>query len=307
MASQSTQVATLKAKEASIASKSLTQLALSRLRTDYLTVGALLILAILGILAFLAPVITGALNVTYYETDTTLQFAEIGTPGHFFGTDELGRDHLARLLYGGRISLGVALISAIFSLLIGVTLGLLAGYYNGGVFKWVDDFLMWFITTWNSIPALYLLILIAAILRPTPTSLVIVLSITSWTFTMRLVRGQAITLRENEYVLAARAVGASGFRIMFVHILPNVISLLVVDLAQNIGFLILTESTLSFLGLGIREPFPSWGNMLSNAQSYFRLGAHLVFAPGILIVITVLCLYLIGDGLRDAFDPESEK
>jgi len=121
---------------------------------------------------------------------------------------------------------------------------------------------------------------------------------------MRLVRGQTLSLRETEYIVAARAMGAGAPRIMFSHILPNIYSVIMVDLASNIGFLILTESSLSFLGLGIREPTPSWGNMLSKAQSFFRAGPHLVIFPGALIVITVLCLYLIGDGLRDAFDPK---
>ena len=290
-----------------ISGKSLSRLALERICRDRLTLIAISILLVLAALALAAPLISSFLNVSYFKTNVDLQFAPIGTNNHFLGTDDLGRDHLARLLYGGRISLGVALAAALCSVIIGVSLGLIAGFYSGTKLAWVDDLLMWFVTTWNSIPSLYLLILIAAIMKPNPFSLIIILSITSWTFTMRLVRGQTISLRENEYILAAKALGGSSAGIMFRQILPNTISLLVIDLAQNIGYLILAESTLSFLGLGIREPFPSWGNMLSNAQSYFRLGPHLVFAPGILIVLTVLCLYIIGDGLRDAFDPELHK
>lgn len=278
-----------------------------RLRRNYLTIAAITILLLLAALSLAAPLITSALQVSYFKTNIELQFAPVGTNNHLLGTDDLGRDHLARLLYGGRISLGVAVVAALFSIIIGVSLGLISGFYSGTRLAWVDDLLMWFVTTWNSIPSLYLLILIAAVMKPNPLSLIVILSITSWTFTMRLVRGQTIALRENDYVLAAKALGSSSTRTMFRQILPNTVSLLVIDLTQNIGFLILAESTLSFLGLGIQEPFPSWGNMLSNAQSYFRLGPHLVFAPGILILLTVLCLYIIGDSLRDTFDPEVYK
>lgn len=289
---------------------SLTQLALRRLRRDYLTIGALVVLLILGLLSYLAPLISEyILNVDYRTTcsSTVDRFLPLGSEGHLLGTDDLCRDHLSRLLYGGRVSLSVALASAALSLIVGCTLGLVAGYNQGGRYKIIDDVLMWFISTLNSVPSLYLLILIAAMLDPTVFTLIIILSIFSWTFTMRLVRGQTLALRETEYVVAARALGAGPIRIMFLHILPNVFSVLVIDLATNIGYLILSESALSFLNLGVREPTPSWGNMLSNSQSFFHYGPHLVVFPGVLIVITVLCTYLIGDGLRDAFDPQASK
>ena len=287
---------------------SLTQLALRRLRRDYLTLVALAILITFGILAASASFISNEiLHVDYRATSTVRAelFMPVGTRGHLLGTDDLGRDHLARILYGGRVSLSVATASALLSLTIGATLGLIAGYNQGGRFKFIDDGLMWFITTLNSIPGLYLLILIASVMRPTLTSLILVLCIFSWTFTMRLVRGQTLAIRETDYIMAARAMGAGPFRIMFVHILPNVISVLVIDTATNIGYLILLESALSFLQLGVREPTPSWGNMLVKSQSFFRTGPHLVIIPGLLIVITVLCTYLIGDGIRDAFDPQA--
>jgi peptide/nickel transport system permease protein len=132
---------------------------------------------------------------------------------------------------------------------------------------------------------------------------VIVLGLLGWTFTTRLVRGETLSLREREFIVSARAIGAPDRHIMLVHIIPNVISVTVVNLAITIGDLILLESALSFLGVGIQPPTPTWGNMLSNSQSFFKNGAHLVIFPGLLIVITVLCLYIIGDGLRDAFDP----
>lgn len=289
-------------------SLSLTALALRRLRRDRLTVIAIIILILMTVIAFAGPLIAEPLLGTNYRTtDTKAQFLQPGSPGHPLGTDDLGRDHFIRLLYGGQVSLSVAALSGAISLVLGVSLGLFAGYYQGTRLGFVDDLLLWFITTLNSVPSLYLLVLIAAILNPTVFVLVLILSLFSWTFTMRLVRAQTLTLRETEYVIAARAMGAGPFRIMFGHILPNLFSIIVVDLASNVGSLILAESALSFLNLGVREPTPSWGNMLSNAQSFFRLGTHLVIFPGLLIVITVLCLYLIGDGLRDAFDPQATK
>lgn len=289
-------------------SLSLTAQALRRLRRDRLTLIAITLLLLMTITAFVGPLIAEPLLGTNYRTtDTKAQFLQPGSPGHPLGTDDLGRDHFIRLLYGGQVSLSVAVMSGVISLVLGVSLGLFAGYYQGTRLGFVDDLLLWFITTLNSIPSLYLLVLIAAILNPTVFVLILILSLFSWTFTMRLVRAQTLTLRETEYVIAARAMGAGPVRIMFGHILPNLFSVIVVDLASNVGSLILAESALSFLNLGVRQPTPSWGNMLSNAQSFFRLGVHLVIFPGLLIVVTVLCLYLIGDGLRDAFDPQATK
>ncbi|MCA9885968.1 MAG: ABC transporter permease, partial [Anaerolineae bacterium] len=155
----------------------------------------------------------------------------------------------------------------------------------------------------DSIPSLYLLILFAAIFSPSAETLILVIALISWTGSMRLIRGQTLTLREQEYVVAARALGASPWRIMFVHILPNLISVTVISMTLSIAGLILTESALSYLGLGVQPPQATWGNMLSKSQQFFRQGPHLVIFPGMMIFITVLCAYVVGDGLRDAFDP----
>jgi peptide/nickel transport system permease protein len=288
-------------------SNSLTRLALRRLSRDYLTLIAIGVILLLALLSILAPVISDMLNVSYSQTDPINKFLPINSPGHILGTDNVGRDLLSRLLYAGQVSLTIAFSAAIFSTTIGVAIGLLAGYYHGGPFGFIDDIIMWFITTLNSIPTLMLLILIAAVLTPTVITLILVLTIISWTGTMRLVRGETLANREREYIISAKASGASPLRIMFIHILPNVFSVLITALAIEIGTLILVESALSFLGLGVRPPTPSWGNMLTGAQSYFRQGAHLSIFPGLMIVLTVLSLYLIGDGLRDAFDPHSTK
>jgi len=288
-------------------SQSLLQTALRRLRKDYLTLLALGTLALLTLLAIFAPQIEDLYDVSYTRPNAQAQLMPPGVGGHPLGTDNLGRDILARLLYGGRVSLFIGIAAAFFSTLVGVTLGLISGYYQGGPLTFIDDAIMWFITTLNSIPTLLLLILLTSVLRPDIGTLIAVLTIVTWTGTMRLIRGEAMVAREQEYIVSARAMGAGALRIMFVHILPNTVSVLVTSLAIQVGSIILIESALSFLGLGVRPPEPSWGNMLTQAQAYFRQAPHMSIFPGLMIVITVLSLYLIGDGLRDAFDPRSRK
>ena len=285
-------------------SESLWATAARRLRKDKLTLIAMTVILLLGLLAILAPVISqNILGVDPNRTDVANKFLSIGAPGHILGTDDLGRDHLARLLYAGQISLGIGFGAAILTMTIGLSIGVLTGYY-GGI---VDDIVNWVITTLDSIPALFLLLIISAVLSPSPEALVIVLASIGWTGITRLVRGETIAMRGREFIVSARSIGASDLRIMFVHILPNLFSIATVTLAINVGNLILVESSLSFLGLGVKPPTPTWGNMLTNAQTFFTKGPHLVIMPGLLIVITVLCLYVIGDGVRDAFDPQMKR
>jgi peptide/nickel transport system permease protein len=293
--------------EEKMVGESLMTLALRRLRRDYLTLFAASILIALIILALLAPVISGMMDVSYRRVNLDITFEKIGAQGHILGTDDVGRDHLSRLLYGARVSLGIAVSGAVLSLAIGSTLGVIAGFYQGGSFGFVDDLLMWGIITLNSIPGFFLLLIISAMLNPTVFSLILILAFLSWTGTMRFVRGETLSQRSREYIVAAQAIGANPLRIMYLHIMPNIFSVIIINLASDIGGLILVESALSYLNLGVRPPTPSWGNMLTNAQTFFTKGVHLVIFPGMLIVITVLCLFLIGDGLRDAFDPQASK
>lgn len=299
-----TSIAQLRAEAAATAhfSESLLQRALRRLWKDKLTVVAIAIMTIMALLALFAPVITTQiLHVDPETTNPVDRLLPPFAPGHFLGTDDLGRDYFARLLFGGRISLMIGFSGALITLAIGLTLGMMAGYFGGAV----DDIMNWVITTLDSIPTLYLLILISTVLRPSPEALILVLALTGWTGGTRLMRGQTLAIRDLEYILSAKAVGASPWRIMFVHIFPNLLSVTMISLAGGIGGLILAESTLSFLKLGVQPPTPTWGNMLSNAQQFFTRGPHLSIITGLLIFVTVLCLYVIGDGLRDAFDPRT--
>ena len=299
-ASGSFEVAKLAESSEHYKSESLYRKAIRRLLNDYLTMAMIAILLLLAIFSLSAPLIESALNVSYTRTNPTNAFQPIGAEGHVLGTDDLGRDHLARMARAGQITLGIAVTASTLSMTIGVSLGVITGYF-GGV---VDDLVMWLITTLNSIPTLFLLIIIAAVFSPGPFTLIMVLGFLGWTGITRLVRGETLSLREREYVIGAQSMGANAFYIMFVHILPNLISIVVITMAIDIGSLMLTEAALSFLGLGVQPPIPTWGNMLSNAQTFFQKGPHLVVFPGLFITLTVLCLYVIGDGIRDAFDPK---
>ncbi len=304
MAQASTTNDVVRFEDKNFVSKSTWRRGFENLMRDKLTLFAMAVVGVLALLSLFAPFISNnILGIDYREQNLSNNYAPAFSEGHILGTDDLGRDQLTRLLYGGQVSLGIASIGAALSLTIGIIVGVLAGYY-GGI---VDDFIIWAITTLNSIPALFLLLIVAALLSPGPLTLVLVFGFITWTGTARLVRGETYSLKERDYVIAAKSMGASDLRVMFVHIVPNVFSLLVISLMGAIGVLILTESALSFLGLGIKPPDTSWGSMLSKSLVYIQKGPHLIFAPGILISVTVLCLYIIGDGLRDAFDPKLVK
>ncbi len=281
--------------------QSLFRRAMRHLSRDYPTQIAAVVLVIIILMSLFAPQISRALNVNPESTNPSIRLLPPGSEGHVLGTDNLGRDYLARLLYGGGVSLRIGFLGAALTLLIGVVFGLVAGYFGGAL----DDGMNWLITTLNSIPGLYLLILISSLFRPGEEALIIVIALTSWTGTTRLIRGLALASRHLDYIVGARAIGATNWRIIFVHILPNTLPYILLGLSAGIGGLIITESTLSFLNLGIQPPKATWGNMLSNAQQFFRTGPHMAIISGVMIFVTVLCLYTIGDGLRDAFDPRT--
>ena len=273
-----------------------------RLRRDTLTMVAIAILAVLIVASIAAPLLAQYVFQFRFEQQDLLRgygTPTLDPPAYLLGSDELGRSQIVRLLYGGQVSLFVGFVGAFVNLTIGVVVGLIAGYKRGRV----DDVITWFITTLNSIPLLFLLLIISAVFSPSPLTLTLTIGLLFWTGISLFVRGQTFSLREREFVVAARTIGASTARIMFRHILPNVLPLIFVLAAIDVGGIILAESALSYLGLGINPPTPSWGNMLSNAATYFVRAWWLVVSPGVMIFLTVLCLYLIGDGLRDALDP----
>ncbi len=234
--------------------------------------------------------------------DANLMNAELPPSWEFpFGTDAQGRDIYSRIVYGARISLTVGFVSQICNSLIGVTLGLTAGYWGG----WWDDLVSGLTNLMLAIPSLVFALAIMAILGPGLLSLVIALGLTSWSYSCRIARAQVLSLKSQGYIQAARILGYGDLRIMFTQVLPNILGPLIVIATLGIGGAILAEAALSFLGLGIRPPFPSWGSMLSEARDQIRAAPWLSVFPGLAIFFTVLGLNLLGDGLRDILDPQS--
>ena len=279
---------------------------LGRLRRDRLSLLAACLLLLLVTLAAAADLLAAYLfNVGPTEQDLLRAYArpDLSTPALWLGADELGRSQISRLVYAGRVSLAVGFGAALVNLALGLTLGLLAGYFRGPV----DDAVQWLVMTVRSMPSLFLLLTVSVLFTPGTWTLVLLLGLLSWQGTALFVRGQVLALREREFVLAARATGASHARILARHLLPNVLPFAATLAAMDVGAAILTESALSFLGLGVVPPTPSWGNMLTNAASSLARGPWLVWGPGALIFLTVLALYLVGDGLRDALDPRLQR
>jgi peptide/nickel transport system permease protein len=257
---------------------------------------AILVLAFVLGAGLLSKYITG---YDYSRGDLANQFRAPFSHGHVLGTDANGRDVLTRLAYGGRVSMMVAGLASVTILAIGSTVGATAGYFGG----FIDSLLMRLVDVLLTIPGLSLLILVAALYHPGPVGLALLIAAIGWTGVARLVRGEVLTLRHRDFVDAARVVGASNSRIIFWHIMPNIVPIIVVWITLAIPTFILVEASLSFLGLGVQIPTPSWGNMLQGARSYYTRSWPNVFIPGFMIYITVLAISLVGKGLRDALDP----
>jgi len=261
-----------------------------------------------------APWIQTQLGVNAFGVDLFNRFAPAGG-GSLLGADEVGRDLFARLLYGGRISLAVGLTAAIFAALIGAAVGLAAGFYGGRL----DGLLMRTTDGVIALPILPLLIVLASVdltklgLDPATATgasaglarIVVIIALVGWPTVARLVRAETLSLKTRAYVTAARALGATPRAIMLRHILPNTLPVVVVATTLSIGNIILLESVLSFLGLGVQPPTPSWGNMLTNAQELVWSHPHLAIWPGLMIFGTVIAFNFVGDGLQDAIDPKS--
>jgi len=276
--------------------------ALWRVRHDPTTIAAMVTLGVLVLVAVSADLLADQVfHVGYQQQDLFNQYRKpsLDEPAWWFGSDQLGRSVFVRLLYGGRVSMFIGTAGAAVAVLIGLSVGLTAGYFRG----WWDDVVVWLVSTIDGVPRLFLLLTIGFYFRLGPVELTLFLGGLTWLGVANITRGQTFSLREREFVVAARSIGASPVRVMLRHIAPNVLPLIVVVAMIDVAMIILTESALSYLGFGVQPPVPSWGNMLSGASQHLSRGPWLVYAPGVAITLTVLCLYVIGDGLRDALDP----
>jgi peptide/nickel transport system permease protein len=271
--------------------------AVRRFRKHRLAQFGLVMLAILALGALFAQQIT---PYSFDGQDTAL----LGQPTspnfkHFMGTDQLGRDNFTRILYGARVSLAVGLSSALIATFLGTLIGALAGFFG----TWVDSVLMRFTDVVLSIPLLPLVIALSGFLRPSLPMLVLIIGGLGWMGTARLVRSQFLALRNTDYVEASKALGGSNARIMFRHILPNALGPIVVSTTLAVGGAIMLESSLSFFGLGVQPPTPTWGNLLTGSSDFLETAPWLAAFPGLFILLTVLSVNFLGDGLRDALDP----
>jgi peptide/nickel transport system permease protein len=271
-------------------------MAFERFRAHRPAVAGVLVLGALALLSAAASIVS-----PYDPTKVTLGLIyEPPSLAHPFGTDSLGRDLATRILYGGRVSLSVGLLAISVAVSLGTLVGAVAGFYG----RWIDSVLMRFVDMMYSFPRLFLLILFGVFFRGmTLTVIVVVLGLLSWMTTSRLVRASFLSLKQREFVEAARCVGARDLRIIFRHILPNSLAPIIVAATLGVAAAIIAESTLSFLGLGIQPPTPSWGNMLKDAPSEMDKAPWMAIFPGLSIFLAVVSINFIGDGLRDALDP----
>jgi len=230
--------------------------------------------------------------------DLRARFAPPFTGWHLLGSDPLGRDNLARLLMAGRISLLVGFFSMLLSIAFGAVIGIIAGYYGGRI----GSVLMRIVDAFLSFPSVFLLLTLAAFLKPSPLMITVIIAVTSWMEVARIVETEVRSLREREFILAAKMLGLSGRWIMFRELLPNVVGPIIVAATLTVARAILLEAYISFLGYGIQPPLPSWGNMLNSAQQYLVRAPWLALAPGLAITLAVTCFNCIGEGLRDALD-----
>jgi peptide/nickel transport system permease protein len=284
------------------------QLTWRRLRSDRVAVASGIVILVMVALAIAAPLfasLTGH-GATQVFPNTGISGNGIPTgPGHtfWFGADEQGRDLFVRILYGARISLFVGIVTTAMATAAGVAIGLAAGYFGG----WVDALLARFIDTVLAFPYVVLALALAVVLGPSLPVVIGVITFFSWAAIARIVRGQTLSIKEKEYIESARAVGAGPLRIMTIDILPNLLAPVLVLATLSIPSAIIFEATLSYLGLGVQPPTPSWGNMLAGAQNYYTVAWWYLVFPAVALLITTLAFNLLGDGIRDAMDPRTER
>ena len=279
--------------------KSLKNMRWLKFKRSKLALIGLFLITLQILIAIFAPIIA---PYNPYRQDLLKRTLPVGSEGHILGTDDFGRDILSRIIYGSRISLTVGFSSVFIGLIIGVSLGLIAGFYPK-----IDMFIMRLIDIMLSFPGVLLALSIIAILGPGLINVIIAISIWSIPTFTRLVRSQVLQIKEYEYVSAAKALGANDFIIMIKHILPNCIGPIIVYASLRIASAILSAAALSFLGLGAQPPLPEWGAMVSAGRSYIYNAPHMIIVPGLAIMFLVMSFNLVGDGLRDAFDPSTLK
>jgi peptide/nickel transport system permease protein len=270
-----------------------------RIKRNRLAMAGAIVVALLFLVSLLAQVIVP------YDPNSINAWAVLSPPTwqHWFGTDELGRDVLSRIIFGARISLKVGFVAVGIAVSIGTVVGLVSGYYSG----LVDATLMRFVDIMLCFPAFFLILAVITIREPSIWNIMIVIGLTGWMGVARLVRAETLSIREMDYILAARCIGCSDARIIFRHILPNAMSPVLVSASLGVGGAILTESALSFLGIGVLPPTPSWGNILTSGKDYIEFAWWLSLFPGLSILVTVLAYNLLGEGIRDALDPRVKR
>jgi len=275
------------------------RIAIRRFTQHRVAMLGLVILAIMILASIFAPLLAP------YGVNQQDLFAQLQPPSahHLLGTDDLGQDVLTRLLYGGRISLSIGIIAALISMVIGVVVGALAGYF-GGI---LDNVLMRFVDLLLAFPAIFLLLIIFSIVPGSVIGVIAFLGAFGWLYLARIIRGEFLSIRETEFVAAARAIGSGGFRIIARHMLPNVIAPIIVTTTLNVAYNMIAEATLDFLGFGVPPSVPTWGNMLTGVEDYYMTVPLLAVFPGVTLTIAILAINFVGDGLRDALDPRSTR
>ena len=276
----------------------LSHLVWRRFRRHRMALASGLVLAIIVLISAIAPLLASEDAANQVNP---LQILTPPSPDHPFGTDDVGRDMFWRTIYGGRISLAIGLLSVLIAMTVGIAIGCLAGFY-GGV---VDNLLMRFTDAVLSIPSLFMLIVLTRILGPTVPAIILVIGLLNWMQVSRIVRASFLSLKEQDFVLSARASGVDDRAIMVRHILPNTLAPVIVAATLGIGHAIILEASASFLGLGVQPPTASWGSTLNRAQEVMVMAPWVAIFPGLMILLTVLCVNFIGDGLRDALDPHA--
>ncbi|WP_374020576.1 ABC transporter permease [Paenibacillus thiaminolyticus] len=271
---------------------------LTQVKEQKAAIAAIILLAVFAlaaIFAFLVP----------YDPNKIVVTERMLPPSaaHWFGTDDYGRDYLARALYGGRVSLSVGFLAMAIAVIVGTAVGTVSGYFGG----WIDNVLMRIVDILMSIPSFFLMLILNAYLKPGITTIILIIGMLSWMNIARIVRAETLSVKEREYVLYARVSGQNTLAIILKHIVPNIMSTIIVAATINIASAILMESSLSFLGLGIQQPNSSWGSMLNNAQGFIGEAPYLALFPGLFILLTVLSFNVLGDVFRVAFEPKANK